>query len=161
VQTLETSSSVEERRYRGRPAEMSLNGSKFFGMVRSVQQDRSRSLQRWIVTIVPAVEKPPLVGWRYNLKFKEIDAGQPAVSERHDEVGASALLCSGTRMPKTTARRQGSPRIVCPAQNKVPDIPVSIIELCSAVCAQCIGGVRPSIHQGHFVDARRLSAWLP
>jgi hypothetical protein len=45
--------------------ELSLNGSKILGMVRSVQEDRSRSLQRWIVTIVPTVEKPPLVGWRY------------------------------------------------------------------------------------------------
>ena len=33
--------------------------------VQSVQEDRSRSPQRWIVSIVPTVEKPPLVGWRY------------------------------------------------------------------------------------------------
>jgi hypothetical protein len=70
VQTVETGSSVEARRcryaqYTGRPAGLSLNGSKFFGMVRSVQEDRSRSPQRWIITIVPTVEKPPLVGWRY------------------------------------------------------------------------------------------------
>ncbi|TMJ49954.1 MAG: hypothetical protein E6G85_19810 [Alphaproteobacteria bacterium] len=70
VQTVETSSSREARRcryaqYNGRAAELSLNGSRFFGMVRSVQEDRSCSPQRWIVTIVPTVEKPSLVGWRY------------------------------------------------------------------------------------------------
>jgi hypothetical protein len=73
VQTVETSSSVEARRcrhaqYSGRAVELSLNGSRFFGMVRSVQEDRSRSPQRWIVTIVPTVEKPPLVGWRYSTR---------------------------------------------------------------------------------------------
>jgi hypothetical protein len=46
VQTVETSSSLEARRcrnaqYFGRTAELSLNGSNFFGMVRSVQEDRS------------------------------------------------------------------------------------------------------------------------
>jgi hypothetical protein len=71
VQTVETSSFVEARRcrcaqYRGRAAELSLNGSRFFGMVQSVQEDRSRSPQRWIVTIVPRAQKPPLVGWRYS-----------------------------------------------------------------------------------------------
>ncbi len=71
MQTVETTSSVEARRcrraqYNGRTAELSLNGSRFFGMVRSVQEDRSRSPPRWIVTIVPTVEKPPLVGWRYS-----------------------------------------------------------------------------------------------
>jgi len=35
-----------------------------------------------------------------DLKFKESDAGQLAVSERHDEVGASPLLCRRARMPK-------------------------------------------------------------
>jgi hypothetical protein len=70
MQTVETSSFLEARRcryaqYSGRTAELSLNGSKFFGMVRSVQEDRSRSPLRWIVTIVPMVQKPPLVGWRY------------------------------------------------------------------------------------------------
>ena len=70
MQTVETSSSIEARRcrsaqYAGRPADLSLSGSKFFGMVRSVQEDRSRSPQRWIVTIVPTVQKLPLVGWRY------------------------------------------------------------------------------------------------
>jgi len=73
MQTIETSSSVEAQRcrraqYIGRTVELSLNGSRFFGMVRSVQEDRSRSPQRWIVTIVPTVEKPPLVGWRYRLR---------------------------------------------------------------------------------------------
>jgi hypothetical protein len=70
MQTVETASSVEATRcrraqYTGRTAELSLNGSKFFGWVRSVWEDRSRSPHRWIVTIVPTVEKPPLVGWRY------------------------------------------------------------------------------------------------
>jgi hypothetical protein len=74
VQRVETSSFVEARRcrcaqYRGRAAELSLNGSRFFGMVQSVQEDRSRSPQRWIITIVPTVEKPPLVGWRYRSRW--------------------------------------------------------------------------------------------
>ena len=43
-----------------------MNGSRLFGMVRSVQEDQSCSPQRWIVTIVPMVEKPALVGWRYS-----------------------------------------------------------------------------------------------
>ena len=73
MQTVETSSPVEARRcrhaqYSGRVAELSLNGSRFFGMVRSVQEDRSSCPQRWIVTIVPTVEKPPLVGWRYSTR---------------------------------------------------------------------------------------------
>jgi len=73
VQTVETSSPVEARRcrhaqYSGQAAELSLNGSRFFGMVRSVQEDRSRSPRRWIVTIVATVEKPPLVGWRYSTR---------------------------------------------------------------------------------------------
>ena len=71
MQTVETSSFVEARRYRraqynGRPVELTLNGSKFFGMVRSVQEDRFSIPQRWIVTIVPTVENPPIVGWRYS-----------------------------------------------------------------------------------------------
>jgi hypothetical protein len=71
VQTVETTSFREATRcrraqYSGRAAELSLNGSRFFGMVRSVQEDRSSCPQRWIVTIVPTVEKPPLVGWRYS-----------------------------------------------------------------------------------------------
>ena len=70
MQTVETTSSVEARRcrraqYCGRTVELSLNGSKILGMVRSVQEDRFSIPQRWIVTIVPMVEKPPLVGWRY------------------------------------------------------------------------------------------------
>jgi hypothetical protein len=79
MQTVETTSSVEARRcrraqYCGRAAELSLNGSRFFGMVRSVQEDRSRSPQRWLVTIVPTVEKPPLVGWRYSLRSLDINS---------------------------------------------------------------------------------------
>jgi hypothetical protein len=71
VQTVETSSSVEARRcrhaqYSGLATELSLNGSRFFGMVRSVQEDQYSIPPRWIVTIVPTVEKPPLVGWRYS-----------------------------------------------------------------------------------------------
>ena len=73
MQTVETSSFREATRcrraqYSGRAVELTLNGSKFFGMVRSVQEDRSSILRRWIVTIVPTVEKPPLVGWRYSLR---------------------------------------------------------------------------------------------
>ena len=61
---------IEARRcriaqYRGRPAEVSLNGSSFFGMVQSVFEDQSSSPPRWIVTMVLRVEKAPLVGWRY------------------------------------------------------------------------------------------------
>jgi hypothetical protein len=71
MQIAETTNSVEATRcrraqYSGRAVELSLNGSRFFGMVRSVQEDRSYSPQRWIVTIVPTVEKPPVVGWRYS-----------------------------------------------------------------------------------------------
>jgi hypothetical protein len=71
VQTIETSNFREATRcrraqYNGRPAELSVNGSRVFGMVRSVQEDQSCSPQRWIVTIVPMVEKPALVGWRYS-----------------------------------------------------------------------------------------------
>ena len=70
MQTIETSNFREATRcrraqYSGRAGELSLNGSRFFGLVRSVQEDRSCSPERWIVTIVPTVEKPPLVGWRY------------------------------------------------------------------------------------------------
>jgi hypothetical protein len=73
VQTVETSSFREATRcrraqYSGRTVELTLNGSRFFGMVWSVQEDRSSTPRRWIVTIVPTVEKPPLVGWRYSLR---------------------------------------------------------------------------------------------
>ena len=62
MQTLETNSFREATRcrraqYSGRPVELSLNGSRFFGLVRSVQEDQSCSPQRWIVTIVPTVGK--------------------------------------------------------------------------------------------------------
>ena len=62
MQTVETTNPVEARRcrsaqYRGQPAEISLNGSRFFGMVRSVQEVRSSSPNRWIVTIVPKVKR--------------------------------------------------------------------------------------------------------
>jgi len=71
VQTVETSSFREVTRcrraqYSGRATELNLNGSRFFGIVRSVQEDRSSIPRRWIVTIVPTVEKPPIVGWRYS-----------------------------------------------------------------------------------------------
>jgi hypothetical protein len=73
VQTVETSSFREATRcrraqYSGRAVELTLNGSRFFGMVRSVQEDRSSIARRWIITIVPTVEKPPIVGWRYSLR---------------------------------------------------------------------------------------------
>ena len=54
--------------YSGRAAELTLNGSRFFGIVRSVQEDEFRSPRRWIVTIVPSAEKPPLVVWRYSTR---------------------------------------------------------------------------------------------
>jgi len=71
VQTVEIADAVEARRcrfaqYRGQPAELNLNGSRFFGMVRSVLEDPSTSPPRWIVTVVPTIEKPSLVGWRYS-----------------------------------------------------------------------------------------------
>jgi hypothetical protein len=70
VQTVEITNAVEARRcryaqYRGEPAELSLNGSRFFGMVRSVLEDPSTSPPRWIVAVVPTAEKPLLVGWSY------------------------------------------------------------------------------------------------
>jgi hypothetical protein len=73
VQTIEISSPVEARRcrhaqYSGRAVELSLNGSRFFGLVRSVQEERSSCPRRWIVMIVPTVERPPLVGWRYSTR---------------------------------------------------------------------------------------------
>ena len=73
MQTIETTSSREARRcrhaqYSGRAVELSLNGSRFFGLVRSVQEERSSCPRRWIVMIVPTVEKPPLVGWRYSTR---------------------------------------------------------------------------------------------
>jgi hypothetical protein len=71
VQTVEIADAVEARRcrfaqYRGEPAELSLNGSRFFGTVRSVLEDPSTSPRRWIITVVPTIEKRPLVGWRYS-----------------------------------------------------------------------------------------------
>ena len=44
------------RAIRWGPAELSLNGSRYFGPVWSVQEDRSCGLPQWIVTIVPKVE---------------------------------------------------------------------------------------------------------
>src|SRR5258706_6282339 len=90
MQTVETTSSVEARRcrraqYCGRTAELSLNGSKILGMVRSVQEDRSSIPQRWIVTIVPTVEKPPLVGWQYRRAPKSLPVRKkkpPGVNRR-------------------------------------------------------------------------------
>jgi len=71
VQTVELANAVEARRcrfaqYRGVPAEVRLNGSKFFGMVRSIMEDPSTSPPRWIVTVVSMAEKPLFVGWRYS-----------------------------------------------------------------------------------------------
>src|SRR3954470_14294323 len=74
VQTVETTSSLEARRcryaqYSGQAAELSINGSRFFGRVGSVLEDRGNP-RRWIVTIQPTVQKPPVVGWRYSLRPK-------------------------------------------------------------------------------------------
>ena len=78
MQTVETTSSLEARRcryaqYSGQPAKLSINGSRFFGRVGSVREDRSGNPRRWIVTILPTVEKPPLVGWRYSLRPKTLE----------------------------------------------------------------------------------------
>ena len=71
MQTIETISFHEaarcrRARYSGRAAELNLNGSKFFDVVGSVQEDRYSCPQRWIVTIIATAERPPLVGWRYS-----------------------------------------------------------------------------------------------
>src|SRR4051794_17401268 len=71
VQTVETTSSLEGRRcrfaqYSGQAAKLSINGSRFFGRVGSVREDRSGNPQRWIVTIHPTVVKPPIPAWRYS-----------------------------------------------------------------------------------------------
>jgi hypothetical protein len=70
VQTVEISSPVEARRcrlaqYRGRTAMLTLNGSTILAVVHSVTEDRSGGPQRWIVTIIPQVEKPEPVRQRY------------------------------------------------------------------------------------------------
>ena len=64
MQTVETSSFREATRYRraqysGRATELRFRRVKIFRhRSRSVQEDRSRSPHRWIVTIAPTVEKP-------------------------------------------------------------------------------------------------------
>jgi hypothetical protein len=70
VQTVEIGSPDEARRsrlaqYSGRPAKLTLNGSTILCVVRSVKEDRSDGPKRWIVTIIPQVEKPEPVRQRY------------------------------------------------------------------------------------------------
>ena len=98
MQTVEITNPVEARRcriaqYRRRPAELSLNGSRFFGMVRAVQEDRSRTPPRWIVTIVPTAEKPPLVGWRYSTRGRHASLGGDAslMIQRRDRARSGGL----------------------------------------------------------------------
>src|ERR1700682_2235821 len=43
--------------YSGRTVTLTLNGSTILGMVHSVKEGRSGGPQRWIVTIIPQVEK--------------------------------------------------------------------------------------------------------
>jgi hypothetical protein len=74
VQTIETSNSIEAQRcrraqYSGRAAVLTVNGSEILGLVESVKEDRSSGSQRWIVRIIPTVEKPVLVRWRYRPPF--------------------------------------------------------------------------------------------
>lgn len=59
MQVLETDDSVEARRcrraqYAGYAKEVTINGSKVLGIVRSVKQEPGRS---WIVTIIPTEPK--------------------------------------------------------------------------------------------------------
>jgi protocatechuate 3,4-dioxygenase beta subunit len=59
MRVLETNDPVEARRcrraqYGGYPKEVAINGSKFFGIVRSVTQEPGRS---WVVTIIPTEPK--------------------------------------------------------------------------------------------------------
>jgi hypothetical protein len=57
MQTIETTDPKEARRaryaqYRGQQATLTLMGSTVTGMVRSVIEDGSGTLKRWIVTVV-------------------------------------------------------------------------------------------------------------
>jgi hypothetical protein len=57
MQTIETTNPIEARRaryaqYRGQKVTLTLMGSTVTGMVRSVNEDRSGTLKRWIVTVV-------------------------------------------------------------------------------------------------------------
>jgi hypothetical protein len=57
MQTIETTDPIEARRaryaqYRNQKATLTLMGSTVTGMVRSVNEDRSGALKRWIVTVV-------------------------------------------------------------------------------------------------------------
>ena len=61
MQTVETSDSNEALRcrraqYSGLPTALNLSGSTVLGLVRSVKEDRSGSVPRWIVTIIPKGE---------------------------------------------------------------------------------------------------------
>jgi hypothetical protein len=57
MQTIETTDPNEARRaryaqYRNQKATLTLMGSTFTGMVRSVNEDRSGALKRWMITVV-------------------------------------------------------------------------------------------------------------
>ena len=58
MQTIEIADPTEARRcryaqYRGEKATLMLNGLRVTGMVRSVQENRSSTPTRWIVSVVP------------------------------------------------------------------------------------------------------------
>jgi hypothetical protein len=58
MHTIETTDPIEARRaryaqYRGQKATLMLMGSTVTGMVRSVNENGSGTLKRWIVTVVP------------------------------------------------------------------------------------------------------------
>jgi hypothetical protein len=58
MQTIEITNPIEARRcryaqYRGEKATLTLNGSPVTGMVRAVKEDKSGTLTRWTVTVIP------------------------------------------------------------------------------------------------------------
>jgi len=57
MQTVETTNPIEARRaryaqYRGQKATLTLMGSTVTGLVRSVNENGSGTLKRWIVTVI-------------------------------------------------------------------------------------------------------------
>jgi hypothetical protein len=57
MQTIETTDPIEARRarfaqYRGQKATLTLMGATVTGLVRSVSEDKSGTLKRWIITVV-------------------------------------------------------------------------------------------------------------
>jgi hypothetical protein len=57
MQTIETTDPIEARRarfaqYRGQKATLNLMGATVTGLVRSVSEDKSGTLKRWIITVV-------------------------------------------------------------------------------------------------------------